>query len=290
MTAMAGRLGAFTCALAMIASAAVGHLAHAQTPPFASGTTGDLPVEILADDGIEWLQSEQVIRAHGNARAIRGDIEVKADTLSAHYREGAEGDSEVWRLVASGNVVITAPSETAYADRGVYDLDSAVLVLSSADPSQPGRVRVLTEDGRVVADEQMEFWELEDMLVARGNARAEQEGHILRADVLVAYLTQESADGQRLDRVEAFDNVAINTADERIFADRGVYLAETETASLLGAVRITRGLNQLNGCRADVDMKAGTSQLVGCGDGDSSNRQVQGLIHPDGQPGRRSGN
>ncbi|TVR98207.1 MAG: hypothetical protein EA406_07445 [Rhodospirillales bacterium] len=260
--------------------------AGAQALPFETGATGDFPLEILADDGIEWLQSESVVHARGNARAIRGDLEVKADILSAHYREGSGGETEIWRLVATGNVVITTPQETAYADRGVYDLDSAILILSSRDPAQPGRVRVDAENGRITADEQMEFWQLQDMLVARGNARAEQEGRTLTADILVAYLTEAAEGGQRLSRVEAFDNVAISTPEERIFADRGVYLAEVETASLLGDVRITRGRNQLNGCRAEVDMNAGTSQLFGCGPGDPAGRQVQGLIHPERGPER----
>jgi len=40
------------------------------------------PIEIEADEGIEWRRNEKVYIARGKARAARGDLEVKAVELS----------------------------------------------------------------------------------------------------------------------------------------------------------------------------------------------------------------
>ena len=52
---------------------------------------GDKPVEIEADDGIEWQRDAKAYVARGNARARRAGVEIRADTLTAFYRDGADG-------------------------------------------------------------------------------------------------------------------------------------------------------------------------------------------------------
>jgi lipopolysaccharide export system protein LptA len=44
------------------------------------------PIDIEADDGIEWQQNNRVYIARGNARATRGQSTIFADTLMAFYR------------------------------------------------------------------------------------------------------------------------------------------------------------------------------------------------------------
>jgi lipopolysaccharide export system protein LptA len=50
-----------------------------------------------------------------------------------------------------------------------------------------------------------------------------------------------------------------------------------------GAVKITRGQNQLNGCSAEVNLNTGISKLFACSDG-SQRGQVEGLILPQRTP------
>lgn len=233
-----------------------------------------VPLEITADGGIEWEQRRSVIRARGNARAVHGDVAVRADTLSAYYRDSVAGSAEIWRLEAVGDVRITSPNDTAYAERGQYDVDSAVLVLSGNTP-----VRLVGKDGEVRAERQVEYWQNKRMVVARGDAVAIQGDKTLRADVLVAYLREDAEGKTALDRVEAFDRVHIITSEEDVHGSRGVYDAASGKAALTGDVRITRGKNQLNGCRAEVDLKSGVSKLFGCGDGGAG--RVRGLIQPE---------
>ena len=58
---------------------------------------------------------------------------------------------------------------------------------------------------------------------------------------------------------------------------RDRYNATTEKAILSGDVRITRGQNQLNGARAEVDFKTGVSRMLA--DGDKG--RVKGLLTPE---------
>jgi lipopolysaccharide export system protein LptA len=252
--------------------------AEAQLSPLARGESGDLPIEIFAEDGIEWQQERSVVMARGNARAIRGEVEVTADTLSAYYRKASTGDSEIWRVEADGDVKIVTPTDIAYAQTGIYDVDSGILVLRTRGQDAE-MVRVVGKNGDILAHEQMEFWEEKQMFVARGDARAVQGDRAVSADVLVAYLDR-TADGEdRVQRVEAFNDVVIETPQEIVRAERGVYRVDDGIASLLGAVKITRGQNQLNGCSAEVNLNTGISKLFSCSGG-AQKGQVEGLIHP----------
>ena len=79
----------------------------------------------------------------------------------------------------------------------------------------------------------------------------------------------------KLQRVEAFGNVEVRTTADTVRGDRGVYVADTGIARIVGHVRITHGQNQSNGPAADVNMKTGIAHLVS----DPSER-VNGLIMP----------
>ena len=240
------------------------------------GDGGDgLPIQIDADGGLEWREGFSVVTARGNATATRGDVQVRADALSAYYREDQANATEVWRLEAIGDVQITAPGRSAVAERGTYDVDRAILVLNGNSG-----VRLVGDDGEITADGQVEYWENEKMVVARGKAHARQGDRGLRADVLVAYLASDDSGKSRLERVEAFDQVSVYTPGEEVRADRGTYTADTGLATLVGSVRIKRGKNQLDGCRAEVDLQAGISKLFGCQSG-VDGRQVRGLLQPE---------
>jgi lipopolysaccharide export system protein LptA len=82
----------------------------------------------------------------------------------------------------------------------------------------------------------------------------------------------------KLDHVEAFGNVTVRTLTDIVIGDRGIYVPDTGIAHLGGHVRITRGLNQINGAEAVVNMKTGVATLLS---GDSG--RVSGLVVPNDQ-------
>ncbi|MEQ8192974.1 MAG: LptA/OstA family protein [Rhodospirillales bacterium] len=257
--------------------------AKAQTLNFAS-TENNQPIEITAEQGIEWQRDKLIFLAKGNAHAIRGDVNVYADTLKAHYREKAGIDpktqanskgTEIWRLDADSNVRIVSPGQKAFGDKGVYDVDKAILVLTSAGKK---RVRFVTEQDIITSDRQIEYWEAKQMAVARGDAIAKREDRVLKADVLAAYFRKDKDGKSKVYRIEAFDNVRVNTAEERAIADRGVYVVATGIAVLTGRVRMFRGPDQLNGCKAEINLNTGISKLFSCPPSAEGGGRVHGVL------------
>jgi len=251
-----GLVALLTVGLVALDAATVG---NAQGLNFASGDS-DVPIEVFADDGIEWQQEKLTFLARGNARAVRGEVTVFADELQAFYRKLAKGGTEIWRLDAVGNVRIETPGEKAYGDHGVYDVDNAILVLSG------GKVRMVTDTDVITANEQLEYWERKKMAVARGDATAVSDGKKLNADVLVAYFTKDRAGKTAVHRVEAFDNVRIDSGAEKVSSNRAVYTVGNGMVTLSEAVKLTRDGNVLDGCRAQVNLNTGVSKLFGCVD------------------------
>ena len=230
-----------------------------------------VPIEVYADNGIEWQQDTLTFLARGNARAIRGEVNVYGEELRAFYRKLSDGSTEIWRLDVTGNVRIVTPGEKAYGDKGVYDVDNAILVLTGK------KVRFLTLNDEVIADQQIEYWERKQMAVARGNAHVMSEDKDLKADIIVAYLKKNNAGKSAVHRVEAFDNVNIKTAKEEAISDRGVYNVESGIATLTGSVKIVQDRNQLEGCKAEVNMNSGISKMFSCAN--KGGAQVGGVFN-----------
>ncbi len=240
--------------------------------------SGDQPLEINAEEGIEWRRDEQLYVARGNAEAIRGELTVFADVMTAHYSKNQDGDTDIDRIDVEGNVRIVSPTETVYGDRGAYDVPNGVLVLVGDN------LRLIGKTDTITARDSLEYWELKNMAVARGDAMAVREDKRIQADVLSAHFAPDSGDEMVLTRIDAFGNVRIATATEFARGDLGVYYVDREFATLTGAVKITREENQMNGEYAEIDMKTGVSRLLAGAPGTKTKTRVQGLIVPKRKP------
>ena len=227
-----------------------------------------MPLEINADQGIEWRRDQNTYVASGNAHASRGDLDLFADELTAHYRDAPDGSSEIYKITANGNVRIVSPNEQAQGDRGAYDVDNGVVVLLGKN------LRLTTPEEVITARDSLEYWEQKQMAVARGEALARREDRRISADVLAAHFQPGSGESLELQRIEAYGNVEVETDQEFARGNRGTYFADTELATLQGAVKITRGENQMNGDYAEVDLATGVSRLLSSGSG------VKGMILP----------
>jgi lipopolysaccharide export system protein LptA len=294
---------AIAAALALTATPSLG---WAQQLDLAHGG----PIAITASEGIEWRQEQREVIARGNAKAVRQNVTVTADRLTAFYRpkNGAAaqptpppsqpapgvisdpdtGGNEIYRVQAEGNVRIFTPTDQVQGDRAVYDMDKAVLVVTGH------ALKLTTPTDVLTARDDLEYWSQKHMAVARGNAVAvTNDGRRIAADTLVAYTTdapappsspatippQNAADpltaSGKLQKVEAFGNVTVRTVTDTAIGDRAVYVPDTGIARLAGRVRITRGQNQLDGSEAEVNMKTGIAQLL-----PGPSERVQGLVLP----------
>lgn len=277
--------------------------AEALDNPLNRGGSG--PVAISSEDGIEWRRDEHVYIATGKVEITRGDTVLTADKVVALYRDRPaapdapgtprpapasaaetpakppavplEGQSngEIYRMEATGNVVVKSLTDTVYGDRGVYDLDKAVVVMT-------GRNLKLTTPTQVVtARDSMEYWDERQLAVARGNAVAIQSDRRVDGDVLTAHLTNDPKTNEsKISVVDAFGNVVVSGPDRVARGGKGVYNLETNVATLVDNVRVTSGRDQINGDMVETNFTTGVSRMLR--DPASGNR-VKALLVP--QPG-----
>ena len=267
-------LRAATMATALVATAMQADVAAAAEAETASGG-GQAPGTIVIDaaQGIEWLRKRRVVIARGDARAVQEEREVRADVLSARYRELSDGSVEVWRIDAEGHVRFTSPSESAFGEYATYDIDRQMVTISGGE-----QVGVTTAASRITA-QQIDYDMKARALTARGQAVAEEEDRTLSGDVITVHLRERTDSQSPLQRLEAEGDVHLITPDEDIRADRGTYDLDSGIATLDGSVKIVKGNNELNGCRGEINLKTGVSKLIACrGEADG---RVRGIFLPE---------
>lgn len=217
------------------------------------------PSEIQADDALEWHQNEKTYIARGNAVYKRGDMTVKADLLTAYYRELPDKSTEIFRATAEGNVLITRGDDTTVTGgKGVYELDAQTFTLTG------GNLKFVSKDDVITATDSMVYRQAEDVAIARGNATATRakEQKSLRADTLTGHFAPDEKGDKALSTVDADGNVRLTTATDVVTGETGHYDVKTQFATINDNVHLTRGGNQLNGDYAEVDMASGVSKLL----------------------------
>jgi lipopolysaccharide export system protein LptA len=285
-------------------------------------TDSGVPINIQADNGIEWQQDKELYIARGNAVATRGPATIKADTLIAHYRQlkpgantaantaggGATTDNntEIYRIEADGNVVITRDSRTVVGDHADYDMDQGIGVVHGK------ALKMTTATDVITARDALEWYDLKQIAVARGDAVAvRQGGRTIKGDVLTAYMVKTAPPGQagalgqpvkpaapppaavaankgsaqsngdesKINRIDAQGHVVVVNGPDIGRGDYGVYNAVTDICTLLGNVTISRGTDVINGQYAVMNLNTNISRILPASTLPGSTRQrVQGLF------------
>jgi lipopolysaccharide export system protein LptA len=232
------------------------------------------PMQIEAEQGLEWRQNDKVYIARGNVKVTRGKGTVFADTMIAHYRPSTKpsekkapaangktdddptAGTEIYNIEADGNVKMVTETDTIYAERVVYDLDAETMVATGKN------LKLVTPQETVTARDSFEWYDKDQVAVARGNAVATRDNKVLRADVLVATVSHDQKGGDQLSRLDAQGNVMVTSEDQIGHGDSAVYNSDTGIVTLIGHVRLTRGTDELRGEYAVVDTKKNVSRLL----------------------------
>ena len=122
----------------------------AQTESGAGLHDSEQPIEIVADT-LEVRQSQNLAIFEGDVDAVQGDMVLRADTLTVHYRDNKENPDQpgISRIDAKGHVFVSSPAETAQGNTGVYDVDNSMIHLA-------GDV-ILTQGGNVIQGQRLEM-------------------------------------------------------------------------------------------------------------------------------------
>lgn len=231
------------------------------------------PVDIDADNALEWHQKELAYVARGHARATQEDTTVYGDVLTAWYREEQGQGKRVHQMVGEGNVRIVSPDRVVEGDRAVYDTDRRILVVTGK------KLRLTTPQQIVTARDSLEYYEGDALLVARGDAvAAKADGpDRIKADVLLGRIVKGPDGKDKMDRIDGAGHVVVINATDVAQSDKLVYSVADDVAVLIGNVRITRGDNQLNGQTAEMNMKTKVNRLVA---GPETAGRVKALLIP----------
>ncbi|MGZ9108401.1 MAG: LptA/OstA family protein [Micavibrio sp.] len=241
-----------------------------------SQAQSDAPIEITADKTLEWHRADLQYVADGNAVVIQGDTTIKADLITADYRDSKKSSTDIYRLTGTGTVSIEDKGNTAQGDKLVYELDSGIATMTGKALTMTSPEQTLT------ATEKFEYDVNAGKLTAFGNGKVVRATDTLEADTITAFLVTGTDGKNTLDRLEATQNVKITTPTETLTGAKGVYNAKSNTAIITGNVKITRGPNVLTGERAEVDLNTDISRLFGSSieDGQTGGR-VKGIFYPE---------
>ena len=231
---------------------------------FGFDSNKDKPIEISAENGIEWKRDARTYTARGNALAQQGDTSIAADTLIAYLDE----QDELSHWEAFGNVKIQTGQSTSYGDHADYQESTRLLVLTGRN------LKVVTENQTVTARDQIEYWRDKDIVVAKGAVvivRPEKNTTI-HSDQATAYFRDkvddpatpedETGDGSEVYQVKSDGHVRVDREEQTAFSEHLVYDPDTEIAVLTGNVVIHSKDNTYKGGRAELDLKNDISRLL----------------------------
>jgi lipopolysaccharide export system protein LptA len=217
-------------------------------------------------------------------------MSVTADTLVADYREGKEKKTEIYRLTATGHVVLTSGENKAYGENAVYTMDDGKAVLTGGD------LKIVGKDMTITAKDRFEYYANEGRMVAIGAPVITNLDRTLTADKVTAWTAPQTKDGAgeakkpeaastakslgNLQRALAEGNVVITTPKEKATSDKATYTAQTDLVELTGNVKLNQGINQLEGERAEMNMATNVSRIFGA---PGKGGRVKGVFFPGSQ-------
>lgn len=215
-------------------------------------------VEIDARGGIRCEKGRKVCTSTGGVVVRRGDMVLTAREVVAFFKEGVDGNQEVRRLEAHGNVHIYSKSkpQRAFSEHAIYVAEDESVRLTGGR-----QLRLEIQDMIIRARDVIGYKQKVLQAFAQGDATAVQGDKILQARELVAYLQEGASQKLTLKKLHANQDVVISTPLNYAEGDRGVYDAQTEIATLQGHTEVSRCEGQLRGDVATLNLKTGISTV-----------------------------
>ena len=215
------------------------------------------PIEIFADDGIEWHKNKSKYVALGNAKALSGTLSLESDKIEAFYKENDSSSMNITEVRAKKNVVVQDKKmKITGGEYAEYKILKDYFLIN-------GKNIILTSEKNILkSNKKLEYWRSKNIAIATGKAQAKKNNEfVVVADKLVWYL-QEKNQKTTVKKLLGFNNVSIKTNNEVAFSDKAIYNNNTEICKLFGNVKLQRGESFLTGEYAEVDLRRGISKLL----------------------------
>lgn len=232
------------------------------------------PVEIYAEQGIEWHKNDNKYLAIGNAIAKSGKMSVNSDRIEAFYEESDNSGMDIKLVKAHKNVVVTDENLKIVGGKlAEYNLRKDYFSIF-------GKNLILTsQENKLESNKKMEYWRTKGVAIASGKAKAQKGNEFkIEAEKLVWYLNEND---KKIDvkKIFGFENVSIYSNNEVAFSDKALYNKESGICKLFGNVKLQKGDSFLTGDYAEVDLNKGISKLLPAPNFDKLNEnRVRALI------------
>ena len=232
------------------------------------------PVEIYAEQGIEWHKNDNKYLAIGNAIAKSGKMSVNSDRIEAFYEESDNSGMDIKLVKAHRNVIVTDENLKIVGGKlAEYNLRKDYFSIF-------GKNLILTsQENKLESNNKMEYWRTKGVAIASGKAKAQKGNEFkIEAEKLVWYLNENDKKIE-VKKIFGFDNVSIYTNNEVAFSDKALYNKENGICKLFGNVKLQKGDSFLTGDYAEVDLNKGISKLLPAPNFDKLNEnRVRALI------------
>ena len=245
---------------------------------YVNSEPNDLPIEIYADEGIEWHKNDNKYLAIGNAKAIQGTLSLKSDYIEAFYEENTSSEMDIVKVEAHKNVIVTDEKvKITGGDSAEFEVKKDYFKIIGS------KLKLTSEFDKLNANKKIEYWRKKNVAVATGKAIAiKKDEFIIKGEKLVWHLEKN---GEKMDikKILGFENVSIETNNEVAFSDKALYNKSKEICKLFGNVRLQKGESFLMGDYAEVDLKKGISKLMPAPSSTSKKpERVKALINKEG--------
>ena len=248
-----------------------------QSQQLSNLNNNDKPIEIFAEEGIEWHKNKNKYVAVGNAKVTSGSMTLQSDIIEAFYEEKNSSDMNITEVRAKKNVIIEDNKmKIVGGEYAEYNIFKDFFLIKGA------KITLTSESNTLKSNEKLEYWRSKNIAIATGKAEAKKDQEfIVLADKLVWYL-QESKKKTEVKKLLGFNNVSIKTNNEVAFSDKAIYNNNTEICKLFGNVKLQRGESFLLGEYAEVDLKRGISKLLPAPGKNMNDNKVKALIDKGG--------
>ena len=208
---------------------------------------------VNADNSLEWNQKEAFYHASGNAEALQGNQEIKADSLKAFYDPKTDART-ITRIIANGDVSFQDEAHNGRGQLLDYDVASLTYLLEGPDAAISG------PDGVGSAGQKILFKRADQIVELVKDAEIKlKDGRYLSGQTIIIYLD----DTDNIDRITAAGQVTIIQANgSTATSNEADYDRAGNKAILTGNVVVKDGDTVLAGDRAKVDFTSGISKML----------------------------
>lgn len=220
-----------------------------------------------ADERVEYHQKEQKLVAKGNAKAVKDDLSIRAETLVGYYQPDSK--NKISRIEAHNKVEMKTPDASVYGEKLIYDVKEDTAVLTGA----PAKIK--SPEFTITSKGPMTYYPSQQKAIAKEGVEAvdTQNNHVY-ADLMTAWFTKDEKGELVLDKIDIEQNVKIISKDTTVTALKGTYHAIKGKIYLYDDVIINQNGNILKGSKAETDLNTSISKILS---GDKSGR-VSGVF------------